>query len=84
MSDQEREPMKKCCIRTEEDFEDLGRRAFTIIRKIKGQTELKATVDLNGNLAITVRGGLFKIGNLQVTGQGCPYRKYWVNSIIQD
>lgn len=47
MSEHETEPMKKYGIETEEDFEDLDRRAFTIIDKIRSQTELKTTVDNN-------------------------------------
>lgn len=61
MSEREKEPMKTCGIKTEEDFEDLDRRAFTIIRKIKSQSELKTTVDVNGNFAITVPPGEYSI-----------------------
>ena len=61
MSDQEKEPMKKCGITTEEDFEKLDRRTFTIIRKIKSQTALKTTVDVNGNFSIMVPPGEYSI-----------------------
>lgn len=61
ISEREKEPMKTCGIKSEEDFEDLDRGAFTIIRKIKSQGRLKTTVGVNGKFSITVPPGEYSV-----------------------
>lgn len=61
MPEEEKEPMKKYGVNTEDDFQCLDKRAFAIISKIKTQAILKTRVDGNGNFNIRVPPGDYSI-----------------------